>query len=82
MGIIVDPAGEELNTTAASEPAVVRYVAPELLDPMKAMTTLRNPQKESDVYSLAMTAYEVIFSPIPRVALLTDAPSPQLGPLG
>jgi len=37
----------------------LRYLAPELLDPSEAALMGRTPPKESDVYSLAMTAYEV-----------------------
>jgi len=65
MRIITDPASEELNSWAGSEPAVVRYVAPELLDLSKTTWVYKNPPKESDIYSLAMTAYEVL-SPLSR----------------
>ena len=47
---------------ATSSPGVVRYMAPELLNPKQFGLTHSNPSKESDVYSFAMTAYKV-FSP-------------------
>ena len=34
-------------------------MAPELLNPSQFSLTNSNPSKESDIYSLAMTAYEV-----------------------
>ena len=39
-----------------------RYMAPELLDPPQFGLRHSNPSKESDIYSFAMTAYEVFFS--------------------
>ena len=47
---------------ATSSPGVVRYMAPELLNPKQFGLTHSNPSKESDVYSFAMTAYEVFSS--------------------
>ena len=46
----------------ASSPGAVRYMAPELLNPSQFDLANSNPSKESDVYSLAMTAYEVRLS--------------------
>ena len=40
----------------------VRYMAPELLNPSQFHLKNSNPTKESDIYSLALTVYEV-FSP-------------------
>ena len=40
-------------------------MAPELLNPLQFNLANSNPSKESDVYSLAMTAYEVR---LPQVA--------------
>ena len=42
-----------------SKPGVTRYLAPELLDPHQFGFKHSNPSKESDIYSFAMTAYEV-----------------------
>ena len=42
-----------------SKPGVVRYMAPELLNPLQFGLVDSNPSKEGDVYSLVMTAYEV-----------------------
>ena len=42
-----------------SNPGATRYMAPELLHPTQFGLTYSNPSKESDVYSFAMTAYEV-----------------------
>ena len=50
------------GSTATSKPGVVRYMAPELLNPSQFGLKNGNPSKESDVYSLAMTALEVLFS--------------------
>lgn len=51
---IVDP-----DNTTTPEPGVVRYMAPELLNPSQFHLQTSLPTKESDVYSLAVTAYEV-----------------------
>ena len=61
-GIITDPTVAEPGSTTISKPGAVRYMAPELLSPSQFGLTNRNPSKESDVYSLAMTAYEVCSS--------------------
>ena len=42
-----------------SKPGVTRYMAPELLNPLQFGHMHSDPLKESDVYSFAMTAYEV-----------------------
>jgi serine/threonine protein kinase len=49
----------ESGSTTTSKPGVVRYMAPELLDPPQFGLADSSPSKESDVYSFAMTAYEV-----------------------
>jgi len=49
----------EPGSTTTSKPGVVRYMAPELLNPPQFSLPNSNPSKESDIYSLAMTAYEV-----------------------
>jgi len=60
-GIITNPALVEPSPTTCRKPGAVRYVAPELLNPKQFRLELENgsPSKESDVYSLAMTTYEV-----------------------
>ena len=58
-GIITDPTVVEPGSTTTSKPGVVRYMAPELLNPSQFALANSNPSKESDIYSLAMTAYEV-----------------------
>ena len=45
-----------------SKPGVVRYMAPELLNPSQFGFTQSDPSCESDIYSFAMTAYEVFSS--------------------
>jgi serine/threonine protein kinase len=60
-GIITDSNSEGLESMTTSKPSVVRYMAPELLDPVKASFTRSNPPKESDIFSLGMTAYQVFF---------------------
>ena len=42
---------------------IARYMAPELLDPQQFGFGHSNPSRESDVFSFAMTAYEVILPP-------------------
>jgi len=59
--VITDPTVVESGSTAASKPGVVRYMAPELLNPTQFNLLSSIPSKESDVYSLAMTAYEACF---------------------
>jgi serine/threonine protein kinase len=54
-----DASGDGWNSVPTSKPSVVRYMAPELLDPSTAQVTRRNPLNESDIYSLAMTSYQV-----------------------
>lgn len=58
-GIITDPAVVEPASTTTSKRGVVHYMAPELLNPSQFLLTNSNPSKETDVYSLAMSAYEV-----------------------
>jgi len=60
-GIITNPALVEPSPTTCRKPGAVRYVAPELLNPKRFSLEHENgnPSKESDVYSLGMTAYEV-----------------------
>ena len=54
---------------------IARYMAPELLDPQELGFAHSNPSRESDVFSFAMTAYEVVF-PTSWPVSLTDASSP------
>ena len=42
-----------------SKSGVTRYMAPELLNPPQFGLTHSDPSKDSDVYSFAMTVYEV-----------------------
>ena len=58
-GVITDPTVVEPGSTTTSEPRVSRYMAPELLDPSQFQLQYSKPTKESDVYSLAMSIYEV-----------------------
>ena len=59
MGIITDPTVVAPGSTTTSKPGAVRYMAPEILNPSQFNLPNTNPSKESDVYSFAMTAYEV-----------------------
>lgn len=59
MGIVTDPTAVEPTSTTVPKPGVVRYMAPEILNPRQFGLDNGKPSKESDVYSLAMTAYEV-----------------------
>ena len=64
MGIVTDPTVVEPGSMATSGPGLVRYTAPELLNPSKFDLVNSKPSMESDVYSLAVTAYEVSSSHI------------------
>jgi len=66
----------EPGSTTTSKPGVVRYMAPELLNPSQFSLVNSNPSKESDVYSLAMTAYEVSSSRAARVVVTDIIASP------
>ena len=57
-GVITDPTVMESGSITTFEPDVVRYMAPELLNPSQFYLANSNPSKESDIYSLAMTTYE------------------------
>ena len=59
IGIITDPTVMELGGTTTSKPGVCRYMAPELLNPSQFHLSNSNPSKESDIYSFAITAFEV-----------------------
>jgi len=61
MRIITGPTAERGGMTT-SKPGTTRYLAPELLDPLYFGFEHSNPSKESDVYSFAVTAYEVFYS--------------------
>ncbi|KAF9647766.1 kinase-like protein, partial [Thelephora ganbajun] len=64
-GVITDPTVVEPGSTTTSKPGIVRYMAPELLNPPQFHLSNSNPSKESDVYSLAMTAYETLTEILP-----------------
>ena len=49
----------ERNSTATSNPGVVRYMAPELLTPSRFGLDNSNRSKDSDIFSFAMITYEV-----------------------
>jgi len=63
--VITDPSVVERGSTTTSKPGVVRYMAPELLNPTQFRLNNNNPTKESDIYSLALTAYEVLTGIVP-----------------
>jgi serine/threonine protein kinase len=52
----------DLHSTSTSKPGVIRYMAPELLNPLECSVRGSAPSEEGDIYSLAMTAYEVLSS--------------------
>ena len=58
--IIADPTvWEPRCATGSRSRGLVRYMAPELLNPSQFNLENGNPSKESDVYSFAMTVFEV-----------------------
>ena len=59
IGCVTDPTVVESDPMETCWPYPARYMAPELLDPPLFSLLNSNPSKESDVYSFAMTAYEV-----------------------
>jgi len=55
VGVVVEP-----GYMATEDPkSMIRYRAPELLDLLRSHLPDCVPSKESDIYSLAMTTYEV-----------------------
>ena len=58
-GVVTDPTVVDSGSTTSVKPGSVRYMAPELLDPSAFGLPNSNPRRKSDVYSLAMTTYEV-----------------------
>jgi len=56
---VVESGYDATSPETTSKPGIVRYMAPELLNPPQFGLPNSNPSEESDVYSLAMTAYEV-----------------------
>jgi len=60
----------ERGGVANVEPGITRHLAPELLNPQQFDLSDSNPSKESDIYSFAMTAYEVFSSYL--VACIVD----------
>ncbi|KAF9789361.1 kinase-like domain-containing protein [Thelephora terrestris] len=63
--VITDPSVVEPGSTTTSKAGVVRYMAPELLHPSQFNLKNSNPTKESDIYSLAVTSYEVLAGVLP-----------------
>jgi len=59
VGVIADPSVVEPYSMLPSKEGVFHYVAPELLYPSQFGLSDSNPSKMSDIYSLAMIAYEV-----------------------
>lgn len=57
------------GSATTAKKGLVRYMAPEQIDPPQFNQENSNPSKKSDVYSLVMTAYEVRFpsSPVGRL---------------
>ena len=79
-GIVNNCTAAERGSAAASKSGVTRYMAPEVLNPPQFGLTQSSPSRESDVYSFAMTAYEVFDSYF--VACVVDKPPSVLkGPL-
>ena len=58
-GIITNLSVVEICNEKTFGPRNCRYMSPEMLNPTEFHLQNSNPTKESDVYSLAMTAYEV-----------------------
>ena len=58
-GVITDPTVVEPGSLATFKPGTVCYMAPELFSPSRFNVLSSDPTKESDIYSFAMTAYEV-----------------------
>lgn len=56
---MTDPLVAESCHTTACRSGVVRYMAPEQVNPGLFGSEARNPQKAIDVHSFAMIAYEV-----------------------
>ena len=64
--IVTDPNPGPPSRTSALEQELIRYTAPEQIAPERFGRGRGDPPtKESDIYSLAMTAYEVSFPALP-----------------
>lgn len=70
LKVMTDPSVVE-PSKATSEHGIIRYMAPEQINPSQFGLTNSNPSKRSDVHSLAMTAYEVCFPASPMGATET-----------
>lgn len=57
--MITDPTVVEPGSMATYKPGVLRYMAPELFNPSLFDVLNSDPTKKSDIYSFAMTTYEV-----------------------
>ena len=62
---VIDPSVGEPDGAVTFKPGIVRYMAPELLKSrLWCLSHDSTPTKECDIYSLAMTTYEVFSSHI------------------
>ena len=57
--ILTDPSVVERDSTTTAKKGAVHYMSPELLNPPRFGLERSNHSKESDVFSFAMTTYEV-----------------------
>ena len=60
VGVVTDPTVVVPGSTTTSKPGVVRYMAPELLNPERFGNTSSRPTQPADVYALGMVIYEVL----------------------
>lgn len=60
--LMTDPTVVGSDSEERFLPGFARYMAPELIDPQTLGPSDRKPTKHSDIYSFAITAYEVRLS--------------------
>jgi len=74
VGVITDPLVTDLCGTTACRRGVVRYMAPEQVNPSMFRLANGDPTKAADVHSFAMTSYEVLTETEPYSGTTGDGP--------
>jgi len=73
-GIITNPTVTAQCSATTCRPGIVRYMAPEQVNPGRFNLTRSNATKETDVHSFAMTSYEVFTGIEPYEGITGDGP--------
>lgn len=72
--IVTDPLVTAQCGATTCRRGIIRYMAPEQINPRRVGMTSSAAVKESDVYSFAMTAYEVLTGNMPYAGITGDGP--------